>query len=75
VREALEVLPAEQRLVIEMSYFKGLTQAEIAERTGQPLGTVKTRMRLALRKLRGALGKEVDKNAEGWTTRTPKTDR
>jgi RNA polymerase sigma-70 factor (ECF subfamily) len=55
VRDAMTDLPVEQRLVIEFSYFKGLTQAEIAEKTGQPLGTVKTRMRLALKKLRNAL--------------------
>lgn len=59
VFEALKTLPEEQRMVVELSYFKGLTQAEIAERTGQPLGTVKTRMRLALRKLRNALSSEI----------------
>lgn len=75
VREALDVLPVEQRLVIELSYFKGLTQAEIAERTGQPLGTVKTRMRLALKKLRTALGDEDGKRTEGWTKRTQQMDR
>ena len=74
VRDALDVLPPEQRLVIELSYFKGLTQAEISEKTGQPLGTVKTRMRLALKKLRTAMGNEGDENAEGWTQRT-QTDR
>jgi RNA polymerase sigma-70 factor (ECF subfamily) len=59
VRDAMADLPAEQRQVVELSYFKGLTQAEIAERTGQPLGTVKTRMRLALKKLRNALSSEI----------------
>ena len=59
VRVALRSLPGEQREVVELSYFKGLTQAEIAEKTGQPLGTVKTRMRLALKKLRGALVSEI----------------
>lgn len=52
---ALKELPSEQREVLEMSYFGGLSQREITERTGVPLGTVKTRTRLALKKLRKAL--------------------
>jgi len=52
---ALDGLPAEQREALELGYFGGLSQSEIAERTGQPLGTVKTRMRLAMQKLRGQL--------------------
>jgi RNA polymerase sigma-70 factor (ECF subfamily) len=52
---ALSGLPAEQREALELGYFGGLSQSEIAERTGQPLGTVKTRMRLALQKLRSQL--------------------
>lgn len=63
VRDAMAELPVEQRQVVELSYFKGLTQAEIAERTGQPLGTVKTRMRLALKKLRNALSSEISATA------------
>lgn len=54
VREALEMLPANQRIALELAYFEGLSQAEIAERTGDPLGTVKTRMRSGLRSLRKA---------------------
>ena len=55
LREALEQLPAEQKQVIEMAYFQGMSQAEIAEATGAPLGTVKTRTRQAMLKLREAL--------------------
>jgi RNA polymerase sigma-70 factor, ECF subfamily len=55
VRSALRELPGEQREVLELGYFSGLSQAEIAEKTGQPLGTVKTRMRLAIQKLREPL--------------------
>ncbi len=55
VKYAMNSLPAEQRIVVEMSYFGGFTQVEISEMTDQPLGTVKTRMRLALKKLRVSL--------------------
>jgi RNA polymerase sigma-70 factor (ECF subfamily) len=55
IRAALKELPPEQREVLELGYFSGLSQAEIAEATGQPLGTIKTRMRLAMQKLRGPL--------------------
>jgi RNA polymerase sigma-70 factor (ECF subfamily) len=55
VRAALLELPAEQREVLELGYFNGLSQSEIADATGQPLGTVKTRMRLAMQKLREPL--------------------
>ncbi|MDA1280381.1 MAG: sigma-70 family RNA polymerase sigma factor [Chloroflexi bacterium] len=59
IRTILEALPEEQKNVVELSYFKGLTQTEIAEKTGQPLGTVKTKMRLALKKLRTELSAEM----------------
>ena len=52
---ALAELPAEQREALELGYFGGLSQSEIAERLGQPLGTIKTRMRLAMQKLKGRL--------------------
>jgi len=52
VRGALAVLPEAQREAIELAYFGGLTQQEIAERTGAPLGTVKGRMRLGLLAMR-----------------------
>jgi RNA polymerase sigma-70 factor (ECF subfamily) len=55
VASALAALPAEQRQAIELAYFGGFSQSEIAERTGQPLGTVKTRVRLAMDKLRESL--------------------
>lgn len=56
VQAAINQLPSEQREVIELAYFKGLTHVEIAAYTGKSLGTVKTRIRLGLRKLRDALG-------------------
>ncbi len=55
VRKALEVLPPEQKLAIQLAYFGGLTQQEIANKLGQPLGTVKTRIRLGMQKMRGPL--------------------
>jgi RNA polymerase sigma-70 factor (ECF subfamily) len=55
VLAALAELPREQREALELGYFSGLSQTEIAERTGQPLGTIKTRMRLAMQKLRERL--------------------
>lgn len=64
VIEALEQLPALQRDAIKLAYFKGLTQTEISEQLGTPLGTIKTRMRLGLRKLRSIL---VEMNEEVQT--------
>lgn len=55
VQRALSELPPEQRQALEMAYYEGMSQSEIAGRSGAPLGTVKTRMRLAIQKLRGTL--------------------
>jgi len=55
VRSALDTLSAEQREVIELAYYSGLSHSEIALRLGQPLGTVKTRTRLGMMKLRDML--------------------
>ena len=55
VRNALDLLPVEQRNTLELAFYQGLSQSEIAARTGEPLGTVKTRVRLAMRKLKETL--------------------
>lgn len=55
VRRAVDSLPRNQRAMIVLTYYHGLTHAEIAERTGIPLGTVKSRLRLALRRLSALL--------------------
>ena len=55
VRTALRVLPDEQRKVLELMYFDGLSQTQVAEKTGAPLGTVKSRALLGMRRMRSEL--------------------
>ena len=59
-REALETLATEQREVLELAFYGGLTHVQISERLGIPLGTVKSRLRLALSRVRSALDADAD---------------
>jgi RNA polymerase sigma-70 factor, ECF subfamily len=59
VRQELAKLPPEQREVLDLAFYGGLSQTEIADRTEIPLGTVKTRTLLAMKKLRNALRSEI----------------
>jgi RNA polymerase sigma-70 factor (ECF subfamily) len=59
VKAAMQKLSPNQRQAIELAYFEGLSQTEMAERMGQPLGTVKTWVRTALKNLRDELGAAV----------------
>ena len=60
VRQALAELPEEQRNTLVLAYFEGLTQSEIAAKLSAPLGTIKTRMRSGMIKLRALLGKQLE---------------
>jgi RNA polymerase sigma-70 factor (ECF subfamily) len=60
---ALTELPEEQRAVLQLAYFNGMSQPEMAAYLGQPLGTVKTRVRLGLQKLRRVLESEESRNS------------
>ena len=59
VRKAFQTLPEEQREPLKLAYFGGLTQVEIAERLGEPLGTIKARVRRGLLKLRDGLEGQI----------------
>lgn len=65
IAAALDQLPREQREAIELAFFGELSHPEVAERTGQPLGTIKGRIRLGLRRLRTVLQGYDDESADG----------
>jgi RNA polymerase sigma-70 factor (ECF subfamily) len=64
-RSAISELPEDQRRTLELAYFEGLTHQEISERTGTPLGTVKTRVRLGLMKLRNRVRPYLGRESHG----------
>jgi RNA polymerase sigma-70 factor (ECF subfamily) len=73
VREALAALPDPQREVIELSYFEGYTQSELARRLGEPLGTIKSRTHTALTRLRVQLEERGITTENPWSTESSRT--
>jgi RNA polymerase sigma-70 factor (ECF subfamily) len=74
VRAAVAQLPPEQRQALALAFFRGLTHAQIAEALQQPLGTVKTRIRLAMQKLRHLLREEQPDDQSGGAADAYHTD-
>ena len=75
MKTALEALPAVQRRTIELAYFSGFTQAEIAEVTATPLGTVKTRIRDGMQRLRSLLRPLLDQQYDAPSSRSEQAER
>ena len=73
VRAALDELPAEQRTAVELAFFGGLSHSEVAARLGLPLGTVKSRIRLAFHKLQSLLEQYTAEQAPARSTNRPAT--